>query len=133
MLQHIILQLARNPDFPEGSAECGYDIVAPLDATGHLSPDEWRTLRKQCRVRRFWSGQTDRRGMLVHHAGGAKGATWKLDYDARNPDDEDTGIHLDSHRFVENEYVSIRDEEGRPHTFKIVRVRQPGNGDAKKG
>jgi hypothetical protein len=130
MLRHITLHLARNSEFPEGSAERGYEIIAPLDASGHLGATEWRTLKAQCRVRRFWAGESDRHGTLVHHAGGASGATWKIDYDAKAQGDEETGVHLGTHRFIENEYVSIRDEEGRSHTFKIVRV-QPAK--ASKG
>jgi hypothetical protein len=130
MLRNITLCLARNSDFPNGSAERGYDIVAPLSASSHLDADEWRTLKTLCRVRRFWLGENDRHGMLVHHAGGATGATWKIDYDAKARADEETGVHLGTHRFIENEYVSIRDEEGRSHTFKIVRV-QPAEASKK--
>jgi hypothetical protein len=122
MLRHITLHLARNSEFPEGSAERGYDIIAPVDASGHLDAGEWRTLKAQCRVRR----QSDRHGMLVHHAGGASGATWKIDYDAEARGDEETGVRLGAHRFIENEYVSIRDEEGRSHTFKIARPTSRG-------
>jgi hypothetical protein len=123
MLQQITLHLARSAEFPEGSADRGYDIVAPLNELGHLDEDGWRTLRSQCRVRRFWSGEDDRHGMLVHHAGGTKGATWKIDYDGNGPDDEETGFRLETHHFVEGEYVSIRDEDGLSHTFKIARIR----------
>jgi len=123
MLQRIKLHLARSAEFPEGSAERGYDLVAPLDASGHLDVDEWRKHKEQCRVRRFWPGEGDRHGVLVHHAGGAKGATWKIEYIWEASDNEETGIRLDAHRFAANEYVSIRDEEGRPHTFKIDRIR----------
>ncbi len=122
MLQRIILHLARSPEFPEGSAERGYDLVAPFDASGHLDAEEWRKHKTQCRVRRFWPGQSDRHGDLVHHAGGAKGATWKIHYAGRTAEDEETGIRLESHRFIENEYVSVRDEDGRLHTFKIEQV-----------
>ena len=34
MLQQIPLRLARAPEHPGGSLSHGYDIVAPLDATG---------------------------------------------------------------------------------------------------
>ncbi|HYC25158.1 MAG TPA: hypothetical protein VEC58_03880 [Roseiarcus sp.] len=123
MLQQITLHLARSPDFPEGSVERGYDIIAPLNELGHLDADAWRTLRSRCRVRRFWQGESDRHGMLVHHAGGARGATWKVDYDGEALDDEETGYRLDTHHFAEGEYVSIRDEDGRSLTFKIAHIR----------
>ena len=42
MLQQIPLRLARAPEHPGGSLSHGYDIVAPLDATGHLDVEAWR-------------------------------------------------------------------------------------------
>ena len=41
-LRQIRLELARNPDYPEGSANHGYDFVAPLTDDGHLDQDSWR-------------------------------------------------------------------------------------------
>lgn len=35
MLQLVTLHLARNSEFPEGSSERGYEIVAPIDESGH--------------------------------------------------------------------------------------------------
>jgi hypothetical protein len=123
MLYRILLHLARNHDFPEGSSARGYEIVAPLDASGRLDAQAWRKHEADCRVRRFWAGEDDRLGRLIHHAGGAGGATWKIDYDPSGPDEDETGYRLDTHRFIENEYVTIRDDEGHPHTFKIAKVR----------
>ena len=123
MLQRITLHLARSSEFPEGSAARGYEIVAPVDATGHLDAKEWRKLRTQCRVRRFWPDESDRLGVLLHHAGGASAATWRIHYDGQAREWEEKGIHLETHRFLEGEYISLRDEEGRLNTFKIARVR----------
>jgi len=53
MLHHITLHLARCKEYPEGSPNSGYEIVAPLDATGMLDSAEWKEKRDQCRVRRF--------------------------------------------------------------------------------
>ncbi len=39
-LRHIRLELARSREFPSGSPRHGYDLVAPLDAKGHIDPDE---------------------------------------------------------------------------------------------
>ena len=65
-LKTIRLELARNPDFPEGSAAHGYDLKAPLDMDGHLDAEAWRKQRADCRVRRFWAGADDRHGELIH-------------------------------------------------------------------
>lgn len=40
-LRQIRLELARNADYPEGSASHGYSVVAPLTDDGHLDPDGW--------------------------------------------------------------------------------------------
>ena len=123
MLQHITLHLARSSEFPEGSAERGYEIVAPVDASSHLDPSEWRKFKTQCRVRRFSPEESDRLGVLLHHTGGSGVATWRLHYDGQARVYEEKGVHLETRRFAEGEYLSLRDEEGRLNTFKIDRMR----------
>jgi hypothetical protein len=81
------------------------------------------TREDACRVRRFWIGEEDRSGFLVHQAGGVHGATWKIDYDPKLRDEDEAGYGLDTRRFILNEYVSICDKEGHTHTFKIKDVR----------
>ena len=122
MLHRIILHLARRKGFPEGSARHGYEIVAPLDADGHLSFIEWCSRRLQCRVRRFWGADPDRWGVLVHRRGGAGGATWIIDYDADETEDDEAGIHLDGRTFKVGEYVSVGDSSGAVNTFKVTEV-----------
>jgi hypothetical protein len=122
MLQRITIHLARSSEFPEGSDERGYEIIAPVDASGHLDPREWRKLRAQCRVRCFSPEESDRLGVLLHHAGGSGVATWRIRYDGLAQACEEKGVHLETHRFAEGEYLSLRDEEGRLNTFKIDRM-----------
>lgn len=71
MLQRITLHLGRSAAHPEGSARHGYDITAPLDAAGHIDVPAWRDVRDLCRVRRFWAGEPDQHGWLIHRAGGS--------------------------------------------------------------
>ena len=122
MLKCITLHLARDNDFPDGSSERGYAITAPLDEVGHLDATAWKKLKNRCEVRRFWRGEEDRVGRLVHQPGGKDGATWKIHYRDADESDE-TGYRLGAHRFLVNEYVSIHDESGRSHTFKIANIR----------
>jgi hypothetical protein len=61
--------------------------------------------------------------MLLHRAGGATGATWLFHYDGQDQEREEKGVHLETHRFAEGEYISLRDAEGRLDTFKIVLMR----------
>ena len=41
-LKRIRLELARDPDFPDGSRERGYDLIAPIDENDRLVAEEWR-------------------------------------------------------------------------------------------
>ena len=70
-LKRIALTLARSKDFPNGSSQIGYDLVAPLDAGGHIDLPEWKRHRTACSVRHFSPGEGDKTGLLVHQAGGA--------------------------------------------------------------
>lgn len=122
-LKKITLNLARTKAFPEGSAAHGYEIVAPLDETGRLDPLGWRAHRKDCKVRRFWAGESGEFGWLVHRPGGAGGATWVFDYMLDSEEDDETGYRLGSHIFAVGEYVSVRDDDGELHTFKVVAIK----------
>ena len=106
-LKSIRLQLARSKQRPEGSQNHGYQFVAPLDAEGHIDPEAWKSHRDQCRVRRFWQGEEDQTGRLVHKPGGAEHARWMFDYDPQRDDDDESGYRFGAHKFAPGEYVSI--------------------------
>ena len=122
VLKRIRLHLARSKEFPDGSAGHGYEFVAPLDAEGHIDPHLWQKYREHCRVRRFWDGEDDQIGRLVHKPGGAEHARWVFDYDATSTDDDEAGYRFGAHSFAPGEYVSIRGEEGEMHTFRVASV-----------
>jgi hypothetical protein len=129
MLYRVTLTLARCPDFPDGSVARGYEMVVPLGPDGHLDPALWRETHDSCRVRRFWAGQRDRDGRLVHRAGGEGGATWLIDYEDWTNEDDEPGYHLGTHAFVPGDYVSIRDaDDGVYRTFMVARVGRAGAG-----
>ena len=121
-LKSIRLQLARSKQHPEGSQNHGYQFVAPLDAEGHIDPEAWKAHRDQCRVRRFWQGEEDQTGRLVHKPGGAEHARWMFDYDPQRHDDDESGYRFGAHKFAPGEYVSIADERGELHTFRVTSV-----------
>jgi hypothetical protein len=107
VLKRIRLNLARSREFPSGSSRHGYEFVAPLDSDGHIDPKLWQAHRAHCRVRRFWNGEDDEIGQLIHRPGGPEQGRWVFDYDQT---------------FRPGEYVSIRDEDGEMHTFQVVSV-----------
>ncbi|WP_436642793.1 hypothetical protein [Microbaculum sp. FT89] len=121
-LKRIRLSLARSHDHPNGSDHHGYEFVAPLDSDGHIDAEVWRKARDRCIVRRFWAGEQDEIGKLVHKPGGAEYARWVFDYDDTTDDDDEAGYRFASHAFRIGEYVSIRDEDGDMHTFQVVSV-----------
>ena len=122
-MRHIRLERARAKGHAEGDPGEGYDFVAPLNETGHISVEGWRSQRALCFVHRFEEGEIVERGMLVHRAGGPGGGTWQFDYDPRALGEEDTGYRFESHAFQPGEYVSIRDEAGSVLTYRVASVR----------
>ena len=120
--KRIRLNLARSKEFPEGSTRHGYEFVAPLDAKGHIDAAQWRQHRDNCRVRRFWAGEDDQIGFLVHKPGGPEHSRWVFDYDKTAETDDESGYRFAAHAFTPGEYVSIRDEDGDMHTFLVVSV-----------
>jgi hypothetical protein len=118
ILSKIRLNLARSHDYPNGSAHHGYEFVAPLTEDGHIDADKWKEHRDRCRVRRFWEGEEEDIGHLVHRPGGS----WAFTYDIEGDDDDEAGYRFGLHVFEPGEYVSIRDEDGELHTFQVVTV-----------
>ena len=121
-LKRIRLNLARSKDFPGGSARHGYEFVAPLDSSSHIDVTAWKQHRDHCRVRRFWAGEKDETGHLVHKPGGKEHSRWVFDYDGSSEFDDEAGYRFGAHAFVVGEYVSIRDEDGEMHTFQVASV-----------
>jgi hypothetical protein len=117
-LSSIRLELARDHEFPEGSNSRGYELIAPLDPHGHLDQDAWKKVRERCRVKRFWDGQPDEIGHLIHKRGGV----WAFDYDPKSDADDETGFKLDKHIFRPGEYVSFRERDGVMRTFRVRSV-----------
>jgi hypothetical protein len=120
--KRIRLNLARSKEFPQGSSRHGYEFVAPLDAKGHIDAALWKQHRDHCRVRRFWEGEGDEHGFLVHKPGGPEHGRWVFDYDQTAEDDDESGYRFGAHAFRPGEYVSIRGEDGEMHTYQVASV-----------
>lgn len=117
-LRRVRLELARTGEFPEGSRNHGYEFVAPLTDDGRLDADGWRARRDACRVQRFWAGEDDQYGRLVHH----RGHHWAFHYDGTPNEDEEPIFRFDQHRFAVGEYISITEHDGVQRTFRVVQV-----------
>lgn len=116
-LCRVRLELAREPAHPAGSPRHGYDLVAPLDEEGRLDAALWAKKRQACTVHRFWEGEPPRDGHLTH-----LGDHWRFHYPGDDIEDDDPIYKLASHRIVPGEYISIDEDDGERHTFKIVSV-----------
>lgn len=118
-LSKIRLELARDSEFPQGSHERGYEFVAPLGNDGRINAAEWKKQRAKCRVRRFWAGEPDEHGHLMHKPGGS----WAFHYeDPDAADDEESGYRLSEHHLSPGEYVSIKEHQNHMRTYKVVSV-----------
>ena len=122
-LRKIRLELARSKGHAEGSPGDGYEFVAPLDADNHIDVEAWKRERGLCFVHRIEKGVVTERGLLVHRAGGAGGATWAFEYEPGGPADEDAGYRFAAHAFAAGEYVSVRDEDGDLHTYRVASIK----------
>lgn len=117
-MKQIRLELARDHEFPNGSRDRGYDLIAPLDENGRIDLASWKARRDKCRVRRFWAGY-DEVGHIVHKPGGL----WAFHYDIRGDVKHDeTGFRFEQHKFVPGEYVSIAEQDGQLRTFRVTAV-----------
>jgi hypothetical protein len=113
--RQIRIELAREPDHPEGEREVAYLIVAPLDPDGRIDPALWKTHREACRITRLRPDEDDDHGQLVHRPGGS----WAFHYDTARGMPDDIGYHFADERFVVGEYVSIN-QGGKMHTYRVV-------------
>lgn len=121
-LMKVRLELGRMTGFPDGSSARGYEFVAPLDADGHLEIGEWRHSRDACVVRRFWEGEDDQHGNLVH----TRNRDWAFSYAPGEEDDEPI-FRLERHLFRTGEYVSVTEQDGVTRPFRVASVEPTGD------
>ncbi len=111
------LELAREPGHPEGSANFGYLIWAPLDREGKVDAELWKLHRDHFRVVKFRPGNPNEIGHLIHRPGGS----WAFHYDIVGDEEDEPGFHFENERFVPGEYVSVREGNGM-HAYKVCTV-----------
>ena len=116
-LKSVRLELARTPEFPDGSAAHGYEFVLPLDADGHIDVEAWHADKAACTVRRFWGEEDPESGYLIH----TRHRTWAFSY-APGEEDDEPFFRFENHVFKEGEYVSLTGHDGDVHPFKVVSV-----------
>ena len=120
--KRIRLNLARSKEFPQGSTRHGYEFVAPLDDKGHIDEALWRQHRDNCRVRRFWEGEDDEIGFLVHRPGGPSTRAGCSTTTPSAPTTTRAATASAAHVFRQGEYVSISGADGEMHTYQVASV-----------
>jgi hypothetical protein len=114
-LFRVRLELARTKEHPSGSTLHGYEFVAPLDASGHLSTAEWKANKAKCIVRRFAPG-IEENGLLKD-----VGRGWRFDYEDGYEDDEPL-YKLDRHEIRTGEYLSVTEHDGVTRPYRVAMV-----------
>lgn len=115
-LSFIRLELARTPEFPQGSPDHGYEFIAPLTPDSHIDAEAFKQVRDRCEVTRFWGG--DIQTGLLRHVG--KG--WRFDYDETDDSDDEPFFKLERHALTPGAYVSITEHDGVQRPFKVASV-----------
>lgn len=116
-LSQIRLELARTPEFPQGSPNHGYEFIAPLSKDSHIDATLWKMAKDRCRVVRFWGADQPERGLLRH-----VGRGWRFDYDSASTADDEPFFKLDQHALKPGAYVSITEHDGVQRPFRVASV-----------
>ncbi len=116
-LSQIRLELARTPEFPQGSPNHGYEFIAPLSKNAHIDAEQWKNTEERCRVVRFWGTDKPERGLLRH-----VGRGWRFDYDLSSDTDDEPFFKLDQHQLKTGAYVSVTEKDGVQRPFRVVSV-----------
>jgi len=111
----IRMELARNPEFPEGSQHHGYILHAPLDREGRLDLPTYQSGRTRAVVEEFWGDKDPKRGRLVHR----NRNLWCFSF---GENDEEPVFHFGDHTFLPGEYLTVRDLSGSDLTFRVTSV-----------
>jgi hypothetical protein len=115
MTWHMIrFDLARSPDFPEGSRDHSYLLRAPLDGHQIADLDALHAAPERAEVLRSWPDEPDMRGYLVHKHKG-----WTFSYGPGDADDEPL-FHLEAHPLRVGEYVTVTERDGTPIAFQVT-------------
>ena len=116
-LNFIRLELARTPEFPQGSSDHRYEFVAPLTKDSHIDAAAWKGVKDRCEVTRVWGAEAMQFGFLRHVGNG-----WRFDYDEADNADDEPFFKLDRHALTLGAYVSITEQDGVQRPFKVVSV-----------
>ena len=118
------LELARTKEFPNGSPAHAYLLQLPLDDSGIIDEGALGLEPERALVRRSWPDEPDAFGYVLRTPRG-----WVLSYRPGEEDDEPV-FHLETHRMVPGEYITLTDPDGEQLPFRVVSIRPLGEPSA---
>lgn len=116
----IRLELARTPEFPEGSASHAYVLRLPLRDEGLIDDAAVTFHPDLATVRRIWPDEPDQRGYIVRKPNG-----WAFSY-ALGDDDDEGVYHLESHPLALGDYLTLTEPDGERLPFRVVSLHPDG-------
>jgi hypothetical protein len=116
MRYKVKLELASSREFADGNRDCGYDLLAPLDADGRLDIEAWQRRRHDNWVRRFRPAQEDGWGRLWHDRLG-----WFLVF-GYGIDSEEAVLEDEDAPFALGKEISIIEYDGHARRFHVAAV-----------
>jgi hypothetical protein len=114
----VTLVLATGPGFPGGSEDHRYELDAALDSNGYLDAAAWHADPRSWAARRYRPGETPRGGDVQQDAE----TGWSLRFDSTPECRELSEPLLNAGVLRPGEYVTVRDEDGRDYSYRVVSV-----------
>ena len=112
----IRLELARTPEFPEGSPRHAYQLHLPLGRDGIIDEAAWARARERAIAIRLWPGERDLHGYVIR-----VGSGWAISY-RRGEEDDERLFHLETHALVPGNYLTLTEQDGHQLPFKVAEV-----------
>lgn len=112
------LELARTPEFPEGSASRVYLLRLPLDRGGLIDERSLRASPERATVHRYWPNERDLSGYVIRTPRG-----WAFSYEPGEDDDEAV-YHLETHPLELGNYITLTEPDGRELPFRVASLKQ---------
>ena len=111
--RNIRMELARTPEFPEGSASRAYIVHLPLREDGTVDERVLEVTPVMAGFKRFWPNEPDRSGLVVRDGNG-----WALS--CTGADGREWAVPIEMDRLLPGDRVTIGKQGGGCWLFRVV-------------